>query len=286
MRRIAYFGDIIWALGRIGRAIKKYAGVPVDIYDWSKDTSVLFLERWHEYDMIIVTTIFNDDVGIDNPEINKRLLIISHFPILGHPQFREVKCIRYGATYAGVSIEACREMERHGMKPAFWIPFGVDTDIFKIQHTIEGPIRRLGIIGNPNSWEGYTENKGLKEFAVLCERLDAEPVYIYGREGDADLYEGIDILVCMSHLEAGPLGVFEAASCGIPVLTRPVGNAQRIKGIEMFNTIDEAIMKINTWNQDLCALREYAHRLTHEVRTNWSMERLVHQMMEICNRQF
>lgn len=277
--RIAYWGDLTWALGRIGRAIQKYASVPVDLYDWSKDTHALFWERWRDYDVIIVTTIFQDLNMVENPELNKRLLIISHFPTLEHPQFRETTCIRDGAKYGGVSIETCEEMERHGMQPAHWIPFGVDTDIFRIWHTVTGPIRRIGVIGNPNSNEPYVENKGLKEFAVLCERLGVEPVYIYGREGDADLYKGIDLLVCMSRLEAGPLGIFEAAACGIPVLTRPVGNAQRIKGIEMFDTVDEAVLKIQDWNQDRDALREYTRRITDEVRANWSMASLVQRLM-------
>jgi hypothetical protein len=280
--RIAFWGDTTWALGRIGRAIQKYAGAPVDLYDWSTytHTHTLFSERWHEYDIIIVTTIFQDLNLVDDPEMNKRLFIMSHFPIMEHVQFRETTCIRPGASYAGVSIETCEEMELHGMKPAHWTPFGVDIDIFRVWHTVTGPIRRIGIIGNPNSHDFYTENKGLKEFAILCERLDAEPVYIYGREGDAELYKGIDLLVCMSRLEAGPLGVFEAAACGIPVLTRPVGNAQRIKGIEMFDTVDEAVSKIQNWNQDRSALREYMRRITDEVRANWSMERLVHGLID------
>lgn len=279
--RIAYWGDLTWALGRIGRAIQKYAGVPVDLYDWSiwvEDENNLFLERWREYDVIIVSTLFGELLLKNNPELNKKLLIISHFPVLNHPQFREVPCIRDGAFYGGVSMETCEELERHGMKPAHWIPFGVDTDIFRVWHTVTGPIRRIGVIGNPDSWDGYTENKGLKDFAALCDRLGAEPVYIFGREGDADLYNGIDLLVCMSRLEAGPLGIFEAAACGIPVLTRPVGNAQRIRGIEMFDTVDEAVQKIHAWNQDRNALREYTRRITEEVRTNWSMSKLVHEL--------
>ena len=88
--RIAYWGDLTWALGRIGRAIQKYAGVPVDLYDWSiwvEDENNLFLERWREYDVIIVSTLFGELLLKNNPELNKKLLIISHFPVLNHPQF-------------------------------------------------------------------------------------------------------------------------------------------------------------------------------------------------------
>jgi glycosyltransferase involved in cell wall biosynthesis len=277
--RIAFWGETGWAIGRIGRAVQKYAGHPVDLYHWSviADNNTLFFEKWHEYDLIITTTLFGDlDTGHSfSPDLYRRLLIVSHFPVLNHHQFREVLCVRPGASYAGVSVETCREMERHGMGPAKWMPFGVDTDEFPIRHVVTGPLRRIGITGNPHSNEYYTANKGLSDFAEICQRLGAEPVYIHSRTGTTDLYTGIDLFVCASRLEAGPLGIFEAAACGVPVLTRPVGNAQRIKGIAMFDTVDDAVTQIRRWNGHLRSLEDYAAAVTQEVRTNWSMEQLI-----------
>jgi hypothetical protein len=285
MKRLAFWGDAGWALARIGRAFQKYSSVPVDMYDWSNSESNihLFRDKWMQYDSIIVTTIFSDLNWPPHPDLYSRLVIIGHFPLLDHPYFRERPCICPGARYAGVSLETCREMERHGMKPAFWCPFGVDTDLFPVTHTVSGPIRRIGIIGNPYGCHDYIVNKGLREYADMCSRLGLDPVWIHGREGTIELYSGIDMLICMSRLEAGPLGIFEAAACGLPVLTRPVGNAQRIKGIQMFDTVDDAVRIISRWNKSTEALRTYTERVTHEVRTTWSMERLIPENLSHLN---
>ena len=276
MTRIAFWGDVGWALGRIGNAIRKYSGHTVDMYDWSKleESDRLFLQKWQEYDLIIVPTALTDyDPGASLcPEVYKRMLIVAHCPIFNHSHFRETVCIRPGASYAGVSIETCREMERHGMGPARWLPFGADTDEFPIRHTVSGPIRRIGIVAKPYGSEAYMDVKGTREFDTICERLGVEPVYIHGTN---DPYKDIDLLVCCSRFEAGPLGIFEAAACGVPVLTRPVGNAQRIKGIRTFDTVDDAVAQIRRWNGHIRSLTDYGHELTQEVRTNWSMEKLI-----------
>jgi glycosyltransferase involved in cell wall biosynthesis len=116
--------------------------------------------------------------------------------------------------------------------------------------------------------------KGLREFVEICKQVGAEPVYLIDREG-ADIYKDIDLLICCSQFEAGPLGIFEAAACGVPVLTRPVGNAQLVKGIATFDTVDDAVAQIRAWNSSIDTLRAHAAAVTAEVRTNWSMEKLI-----------
>jgi hypothetical protein len=181
--------------------------------------------------------------------------------------------------YCGVSHETCSEMEKYGVQ-AYYTPFGADTDVFPWTHKVNGPIRRLGIIGGTErtkEWgahEEYVKNKGLGMFADICRRGGIEPVYIHGRNV-RDLYSDIDALICCSELEGGPLGIFEAASCGVPVLTRRVGNVQYIKGIAMFETVDEALRLIDIWNGNVDGLREYAKAVTKEVRVNWSMRNLI-----------
>jgi hypothetical protein len=170
-------------------------------------------------------------------------------------------------------------MEKYGVQ-AYYTPFGADTDVFPWTHKVNGPIRRLGIIGGTErtkEWgahEEYVKNKGLGMFADICQRGGIEPVYIHGRNV-RDLYSDIDALICCSELEGGPLGIFEAASCGVPVLTRRVGNVQYIKGIAMFETVDEALRLIDIWNGNVDGLREYAKAVTKEVRINWSMRTLI-----------
>ena len=89
------------------------------------------------------------------------------------------------------------------------------------------------------------------------------------------LYADIDALICCSEFEGGPLGIFEAAACGVPVLTTKVGNAQWIKGIATYETAEEAVRVIQEWNSNLDHLKTYTKSVTDEVRKNWNMEVLI-----------
>jgi glycosyltransferase involved in cell wall biosynthesis len=290
-RKVAVWCETKWALGRIGRAIKKYVPGQVDLYNWATndDNEPLWKQGgWKQYDAIISNTSLHtlkELYGIDvTDEMRRRFVVIAHCPRFeGMKNFQE-KLEGYNplSRYAGVSRETCEEMEKRGVD-ASYIPFGADTDVFPRTHRVTGPIRRLGIIGgkkaDTQSLDEYTEYvniKGLGMFEDICQRGGFEPVFIFGRDGN-DLYTGIDALICCSQLEGGPLGIFEAASCGIPVLTRRVGNAQYVKGIVTFDTADEALRQLDIWNGNVDGLREYAKAVTKEVRINWSMRTLINR---------
>ena len=290
-KRIAIWTETKWALGRIAKAIQKY--VPgVDIYDWSNAESnhqLWFENKWKEYDSIISNTTlvsFGKTFGVEpSPDMLRRFVIVSHFPRFeGMNYFKEtLEDFQTGPRYGGVCQDTCREMEKYGVSKPFWCPFGADTDLFPLGHKVTGPIRRLGIIGGTErtaTWEAHEEyirNKGLPMFGEICEKGGFEPVYIHGKNDipPKDLYKDIDALLCCSELEAGPLGIFEAASCGVPVLTRPVGNAQHIKGIALFNTADDALAQLDAWNNNIQELQKYTHKVSHEVRVNWNMRTLI-----------
>ena len=270
----------------LGYAIKKY--IPnVDFYDWLKpeDNTVLWMnEKWREYDYIISNTsllTLNKLYGITPcQDMLKRFIIISHCPKFNHPYFHE--CIPeriQGVQYAGVSKDTCEEMKRHGIPSVAWTPFGADVDVFRLTHRVSGPIQRIGIVGgNERSTKSdYTSVKRFDMFDEVCQQLGIEGVYIHSRslEEGSKVYEGIDLLMCCSEFEAGPLGIFEAASCGIPVLCRPVGNAKEISGICTFETVDEAVRRIRLWNSDWSELATYARHVTHEVRVHWNMRHLI-----------
>jgi glycosyltransferase involved in cell wall biosynthesis len=281
-RKVAVWSETTWAFGRITRAIKKY--IPnVDVYDWTKgeDNGALWNNgRWKEYDSIISNTSLHSLKSLYGFEpcedMLKRFVVIAHCPRFeGMTLFKETldghsSLSRYG----GVSHETCQEMKKYGVDAAY-TPFGADTDVFPWTHKVTGPIRRLGIIGTAQNVEEYIRIKGFDMFADICRRGGFEPVYIFGREGKRELYDGIDALICCSQLEGGPLGIFEAASCGIPVLTRRVGNAQYVKGIALFDTADEALNTLDIWNGNVDGLRKYTKAVTSEVRNNWSMRTLI-----------
>jgi hypothetical protein len=63
-------------------------------------------------------------------------------------------------------------------------------------------------------------------------------------------------------------------------MTTAVGNAQHIKGIFIFDTSQEAVDRINSWNRDLSELTSYTDIVSQEVRTNWSMDSLINKYLK------
>ena len=289
--RIALWTETIWAIGRISRAIQKYVrDAEVDIYDWSdgRRNNLLFTKTWKNYDYIVTKSdIFKlkDMFGYDLPDgILQKLVVISHSPNLDHPYFREYIEVHEGPVYAGVSQETCDALRRIGIRDVHWVPFGADTDIFQLTHSIR-PIRRIGCICvKGHSHPQYNEVKRPDMFEDICRRVGAEPVYICNRlTEDATLYQDIDLLVSCSEFESGPLGIFEAAACGVPVLTRRVGNVQNLQSVCIFSDVDDAVKQIQEW-KDIDKLTTYRDAVTHEVRTEWSMQKCIENYFESCLR--
>jgi glycosyltransferase involved in cell wall biosynthesis len=63
----------------------------------------------------------------------------------------------------------------------------------------------------------------------------------YSYDTMQNFYHSIDALVCTSCSEGGPLGVFEAIACGIPVISTDVGLVKEFDSIPKFKTVEEAV---------------------------------------------
>ena len=283
--KVAVWTEQKWALGRIARSIQKYMDARVNLYDWTVygDNEKLFIKDklWKNYDKIITKTDIFDYEKHFHEKIPDGLLekciVISHCPKFDCEQFYEKLVVNDKPVYCGVSQETCDEMKRLGVQHVYWTPFGVDTDDFPLKYSNDRQlIQKIGIVGGSlrETSSIYTRIKGFDMFEEICKRVGAEPIYIHGQTDTVDLYKGIDLLICCSEFEAGPLGIFEAAACGVPVLTRRVGNAQYIKGIATFDTVEEAVQKIQAWSFSNDA------EVTREVRTNWSMKHLIQKHLQ------
>jgi hypothetical protein len=281
--KIAIWIEDNWAFGRIAQALKKYGNV--DIYDWrdcDKTNDLLGPgEKWKEYDKIISTSyIFK---YIFPEEFYKKLVVSVHFPVFDHPHFIEILHVKKDVTYWGVCKQVCDTMKDSGCETVYWSPFGADIDLFPVKYSPGQKIKRIGLVGAADDpGHPYSLNKGYELFEEVCKIGGFEAVYVRHKTADC-MFNDIDILICCSKLEGGPLGIFEAASSGLPVLTTKVGNVQEIEGIAMFTTAQEAVDQINYWNENPEELKTYTERMTQEVRTNWSMEKLVKRHLETLN---
>ena len=283
--KILVWGPTDWAIGRITSAIQKY--VPnVDVVDWNDkvQTHALFdSDLWKIYRRIIAKTDILDFKTLFGrtipPGLCERLIVIGHCSQVNDQYFHEKTIVLPGVTYVGVSRDVCSMLECQGVPKAHWAPFGVDTDLFPHKYTdVSKRITRIGFTCDQtimNTQEAYRACKRPDMFEEICERVGARAVYISDRDDPATMYDDIDLLICCSEFESGPLGVFEASAMGKPVLIRRVGNAQLIRGVSMFDTVDDAVTLIKAWNMFPELLRRHCEDITCVVRSEWSMKQCV-----------
>jgi hypothetical protein len=244
------------------------------------------MKTWREFDVILGNTSVQDVFSTSNPMILGRLLMISHFPVIrAEIFFEEVKC-RHGPVFGGVSPATVETFSNAYGVEFTYTPFGVDTTQFTPQGCQDSSplppdergLQRAGFVGRPDKMH---KNKRPEMFSDICARSGLTPVFIYGRpvhDGPA-LYTGIDILISTSEYEAGPLGVFEAAAMGLPVLISAGqrGNAAEITGIREFKDVEEAVEIIAGWQRDPASLAQYSRRVSDVVRAEWDMTTLIEQ---------
>jgi glycosyltransferase involved in cell wall biosynthesis len=114
-------------------------------------------------------------------------------------------------------------------------------------------------------------------FKTIVNATGLNPVFIHSKpfSDNSKLYDDIDLLICTSSDEAGPLGILEAASIGIPVLSTKVGNLVELESIKFFETAEEAAMLIKNFLDKPTELIEYVNSVTKEVREKFNWEVLV-----------
>ena len=88
-------------------------------------------------------------------------------------------------------------------------------------------------------------------------------------------YDAIDMLVCTSSSEGGPLPVFEAMACGVPVISTDVGLVKECRSVPKFSTVDEAVAIIESLRNDPAKLEACREAQREEFEGRMSMERLL-----------
>jgi glycosyltransferase involved in cell wall biosynthesis len=117
-------------------------------------------------------------------------------------------------------------------RPVFYTPNGVDTSFFRPGRRRREERGRL-VVG----WAGSLANQG-SEHRGVHEVLAPAVAAVAGaelriaaredrwrdRDEMRDFFASIDVYACASRSEGTPNGCLEAAACGLPVVTTPVGN--------------------------------------------------------------
>lgn len=293
--RVAIWCERNHAMGRVHSDIIRHLSHLFEFtyYDWHDVNSNqrLFNDDWHDYDVIIsnsTITYFPQHNGLLNgdvpPALSAKYAVIMHAPILNHSFFTEKVYALSGASYGAVSQQAVSVLK--GALPSGthveFLPFGVSVDAFtphqrQPQHNT---LKRAGFVGRRDAHSAWNEVKRPDMFEDICRQSGMEPVYIHDipLSQSGEMYDNIDILVCCSTFECGPLGVFEAAACNIPVISTRVGNAGTLRELKTFETVEQAVALVEDLRNDQYC-REYVSRLSNEVRSEWDAKLLLERHM-------
>jgi hypothetical protein len=141
------------------------------------------------------------------------------------------------------------------------------------------PLRTLGWCGIPGNARSFGAD--LKRFSLFEEivgrtglqRLVTHQNYTY--DTMQQFYDSIDMLVCTSSSEGGPLGVFEAIACGVPVISTDVGLVKEASSIAKFETAEQAAALVQRFREHPESLEAYRDAQRQEFEQFLCMERLM-----------
>lgn len=247
-------------------------------YNWSNpDHLRMFCDDFVYFNKILGNTSISEQIkyisffnkSLNLNYITEKMYSVCHCPCINTGKFYNEQIRTRKGNFSGVSAEIQSMMKPYVDKSVFYTPCGVNIEDFPYNRKIE-KLKRIGYIGNPKESEESNEIKRPDMFKKIAQETNLHPIYIHGkdwRENDK-IYKDIDILVCCSEFEGNPLPIFEAAACGICVLSRPVGNTVKLKNIKHFNNAEEAIKIINELRNE--TLKNYIQSVTEEVRFNWN----------------
>ena len=176
------------------------------------------------------------------------------------------------------------------LKNILYTPASARASRFKCRKEVR-PIKTLGWCGIPDSAKNFG-GKDLKRFFMFEEiakitGLKTSVSYRnYTYNTMQNFYNTVDLLICTSSTEGGPLPVFEAVACGVPVISTNVGLVQEMASIQTFETVQQAVKIINQFN-DIDRLQEYRNKQCSQFLTDMSMEQYVkywEEFFECCAR--
>jgi glycosyltransferase involved in cell wall biosynthesis len=283
--KILVWSDSKWAFGRFHSTLSKYTKHLYDykMFDWSNSSeNILFSKTWKEYDILLGNThitykplqYFN--IKKRHEYLNKCIAVF-HSELINHSYFGEKMENKEGPMFIGISNNVSKVIKDTYDIDAKVCLTGVDTECFYPSRDILS-IKNIGFIGNLENnfknlkdWENWCDIKRPGMFKSICELGNFNPVSIIGKHYslNAELYDGIDMLIYTSTSESVGQGILEAGACNIPVISTNVGISKSLKNIKTFETVEEAVSIINELN-DTNGVLDYAKTLGDEIRSNWN----------------
>ena len=162
-----------------------------------------------------------------------------------------------------INLKLAKQLEAALGRGVFYTPNGVDTSFFRPAAAPPPPAPlRVGWAGSLTN-QPTAAHRGVHELIVpavaaveeaeLC--LAAREDRWRGAEEMRDFYQSLHVYVCASRSEGGPNPCLEAAACGLPVLTTPVGSMPELirdgeNGLFVTRDVDDIAAKLRRLRDD------------------------------------
>lgn len=146
-------------------------------------------------------------------------------------------------------------------RQVFYTPNGVDTQFFQPATPPRDGTFRVGWAGSLKNHS--SEHRGVPNFiAPAVAAVDGAELCLAAREERwrtpeemRELYQSLDVYICASRSEGTPNPCLEAAACGVPIVTTPVGNMPELirdgeNGLFIARDIDDIAAKLRRLRDD------------------------------------
>ena len=283
-----------WCFGNMSRGIQRYAPAGYDVQigaltDFNGHDATLQF-TWYDSakttgrDCVVVAhegIMHRPGVGMGK-YLSTRNRNIDRSYLLGHRD--RILC------FNGVLAEFCRQ--KHG-DVRTCLP-GVDSQVFyPIRNSHPFTVGWCGQVGTKEDAKGYRTI-----LRQLMERLPNIRWQVLTTTAEnaltpnemRDWYAGIDVLLCTSCAEGGPMTVLEAMACGKPVVSTRVGivpHLPTLRTVQPWNgqnneaVIDELAEILN--NLDLPHVRAFGDLSRDVVESEWCWSRRAEEWLTACS---
>jgi hypothetical protein len=149
-----------------------------------------------------------------------------------------------GECFGTVSYEVYCEMLKISNKPVYYTPVSARLSRFIPRKEVD-QIKVLGWCGVPKTAQNFggIDAKRFSMFEEIVAKTGLQCKVSHQNFTYAtmqEFYDSVDLLICTSSTEGGPLGVFEGIACGVPVISTNVGLVKEVGSIHKFDTVQEA----------------------------------------------
>jgi glycosyltransferase involved in cell wall biosynthesis len=177
------------------------------------------------------------------PESGRKHYFIQHYETWSGPESRVDATWR--APFVRIATSAWLQRlarDRFGIDDVHLVPYGVDLGAFYPDAPPrEGPELRVGVLTHDEPWKGVADSVSAIRSAIET-GMPIRPVFFGLFDAPADLpsgsevtlrpsrdelrrlYSSLDVFLCGSWAESGPMTVPEAMACGTCVVSTDVGN--------------------------------------------------------------